>query len=89
MVKIHATIWKYPLKVKVFQIIEMPAVSKVLRIEMQRGHVCMWVMVDPTTPKRKREILCFETGHEVLATWDRFIGTVLVHDDGVYHYFFA
>ena len=82
------TIWKYPLQVAEAQTIAVPADSKVLHVALQADEPCLWMLVDPKKRKRKCEVLCFGTGHEVDAVADDYIGTVQT-GPLVWHFFWG
>lgn len=86
MAKMLKTIWKFPLAVADVQHVSLPSGAKVVHMDVQNGMPCMWVLLDPNMPTKQWEVLCFGTGHEVLASADRHIGTVLV-GQFVWHYF--
>lgn len=84
----HKTIWKFPLAVEQRQWITVPNDAQVLSIDVQSGIPCLWMMLDPNAPMTARKIRCFGTGHDVDASHDQFIGTVLV-GSFVWHYFWG
>lgn len=88
MAKMIQTIWKFPLDVRELQTIVVPSNAQALHLAVQDGTPCVWVLLDPNAPTRQRDILCFGTGHSVLAFADRHIGTVLI-DSYVWHYFWG
>lgn len=71
------TIYKYPLEITDEQIIEMPAMSQILTVQMQNGVPCIWVMVEPIEglPDRKAVIEIFGTGHPISKGNREYIGT--------------
>ncbi len=67
----------------------MPAGAEILSIQMQRGIVCMWAMVNPEAQNSPRCIEMFGTGANIpqgTLIKRRFLATV---QDGtfVWHYF--
>lgn len=82
------TIWKFPLKVKDVQQIEMPQGTRLLSVQVQRGIPCLWALVDEQAPREKRLIVTYETGHYVHDGTRAFVGTYQI-DGGelVFHVF--
>jgi hypothetical protein len=71
-------IWKFEIKEGS---IEMPIGARILTIEMQRGHACMWALVDTDSDYESRNFAIVGTGHD-FPDADKFnyIGTV---QDGI------
>jgi len=89
MAKMLKTIWKFKLSVTAgIQTVSLPADAKVVHMDVQDNTPCIWVLLDPNMPTKQRDVLCFGTGHEVLASADRHIGTVLI-GPFVWHYFWG
>jgi hypothetical protein len=83
------TIWKYLLKMTEFQTIDMPMDAKILSVQVQNEHPCVWAMVEPEQPKRPRNFVIQGTGLpiEIDAHLD-FIGTFQLHGGSlVFHLF--
>jgi len=59
------TIWKYKLPdVGTGQfVLDMPKGSHVLRVAVQYGHPCIWVLVDSSQPTVPRRFAIVGTGH--------------------------
>lgn len=84
------TIWKFPLSITGQQQISMPEGAEILCVQVQRGQVCLWALVNPNFVKKPRTIEIFGTGHEVDDAPRTYIGTVQVHPMGsdlVWHVF--
>jgi hypothetical protein len=84
------TIWKFPLSITDQQQISMPEGAEILSVQVQRGQVCLWALVNPNLAKKPRTIEIFGTGHEVDDSPRTYIGTVQVHPMGsdlVWHVF--
>jgi hypothetical protein len=76
------TIWKYELAIEDVQTRRMPAGAKVLHVDAQHGHPCMWAMVDPYAAKVARTFLIRGSGHPAAgARAENHVGTVLVDAD--------
>ena len=74
------TIYKYPLEITDRQVIEIPAGSEILSAQMQRGQLCLWVLVHTYEAPRHRDVYIFGTGNPIPQGFDRgyclFVGTV-------------
>jgi hypothetical protein len=82
------TIFKYPLSVTDTQTIRMPEGAEILTVQMQKDSMCLWALVEDTSPVEPRIILIFGTGHEVTGIDNVYIGTVQM-DSLVFHVFEA
>lgn len=86
------TIYKYPLRITDFQIVEIPKPYTILSVDTQRGIPCIWAMCASTWGGNKTPIkVCIiGTGNPVPKEVERmaFLGTFLVADgDFVGHVF--
>jgi hypothetical protein len=81
------TIYKYPIEVVDEQIVKMPQFSKILTVQLQRNHVCIWAEVETDEPIVDYELFIFGTGHEIPPYLKkRYIGTFqLLGGDLVFH----
>lgn len=76
------TIYKFPLKLRVLQQVDMPAESKILCVQIQRGAPCIWAVVERGAKNQQsRTIRMIGTGNESPGETDDYIGTVQL-DDG-------
>jgi hypothetical protein len=57
------TIWKFPLAVTGAQAIAMPAGARILTVQPQGDHVCLWALVESNAPTLKRHIAIVGTGN--------------------------
>lgn len=62
------TVWKFQLEASAFQgvqEIEMSAGAKIIKVGLQRGHICLWAWYNdhPDAPKAMRRIAVVGTGH--------------------------
>ncbi len=73
------TIWKFPFQITDHQVIEMPAFSQLLTVQMQHGEPCLWALVNPDARKVDRHIIVHGTGHQVESEAEAYVGTVQVH----------
>lgn len=70
------TIWKYVLDVTDEQDIEVPQGSKLLSVQVQKGEVCLWVLVTNKTDTSCAKIIIHGTGHPIhYKTELEFLGT--------------
>jgi hypothetical protein len=84
--------WKYPLWTGSWGVapsarhdVEMPSVSSVLALQVQRDTPTLWVQVDPKSPVVTRTFEWVGTGYEVPAGGE-YIGTVQLQDGAfVFH----
>lgn len=70
------TIWKYPLKQKEMQEIEMPEGAGILCAQEQDGTPCIWAQVNPHAEKKPIRVYIYETGQMLHNTQGRYIGTI-------------
>lgn len=70
------TIYKYTLPVTDIARADMPAGAKVLTVQVQRGEVCIWALVDPSNREETRRFRIAGTGHPIDDDVGSFIGTV-------------
>ena len=82
------TIYKYDVPLLDMVTMMMPVGAEVLSVGVQDGRVCLWAMVDPTTPLMSRVFYVCGTGGPVNVGDARFIGTVQM-DFFVWHIFEA
>lgn len=84
-------IYKYAIGILDEQHIVMPAGSRLLSVQAQRGKPQLWAMVDTDAPTVIREFALCGTGHD--ATWVAvrggvYVGTFQMNDDSlVFHLF--
>ena len=83
------TIWKYPVQVKDFFTLEMPAGAKFLSVQVQADTPQMWFVVDIDGREAEtREFFVFGTGHECSTASDmEFLGTFQLSGGLVFHLF--
>jgi hypothetical protein len=76
------TIYKFPLKLAALQQVEMPAESKILCVQIQRGVPCLWAVVERGAINQwSRTIRMVGTGREAPGDADEYLGTIQI-DDG-------
>ena len=84
-------IWKYELKIKDTQSIEMPKGSEILTVQTQQGIPCLWALVDPESESEIRTIELFGTGHPIyydMGISRNYIGTFQMEEGRiVFHAF--
>jgi hypothetical protein len=59
------TIWKYPFPTTDEFQLDMPAGAKILTVQAQQGHPCMWALVEPEFVRVVRRFRIFGTGYPV------------------------
>jgi hypothetical protein len=69
------TIWKYACPVEDVFELEIPKHHKILSFQCQKDKPCIWVLVDPDTPKVKKRFQIFGTGHPITGWIGNYIGT--------------
>lgn len=81
-------IWKFPLKERTWQSIEMPTGARVLSVGEQHGQLCLWAMVEPHKGlDESRVFAIFGTGEAFPTFEGHFIGTTQMLDGAVLHLF--
>lgn len=83
-------IWKFPLEMADEQVIQMPAGSEALCVQMQHDIACLWALVYPGAKLVSRHVFLYGTGWEVpdAITGLNYLGTVQVNEgDEIYHIF--
>lgn len=83
------TIYKYPLQFEPRQQVRMPADAGLLSVEMQRGDICIWAMVDLERDLEPRTFILAATGEEFDADGLFYVGTVQPSERLVFHLFEA
>lgn len=87
-------VWKYELT-GCFSVLQMPCGAEVLTVQVQRGQVVLWAMVDPAEEETEQRTFCaFWTGMGFSYNQPmRYLGTITRPSDGhtlgdlVYHVF--
>jgi hypothetical protein len=80
-------IWKFPLVIIDYQMVEMPHFSEPIAVQMQHGELTLWALVEPTSPLRAKRIAVHGTGHNVPAG-EKYIGTAqMAGGELVWHVF--
>lgn len=59
------TIWKFELETKDNQTIQIPKDAEILTAQIQKGKLCLWVLVNPELEKEDRNFEVFGTGHKM------------------------
>lgn len=81
-------IYKYELAITDCQLIEMPAGSSLLSVQMQGKALCLWALVDTDRPPVQREICIIGTGHSAeRVAWMSFVATFQFFNALVFHVF--
>lgn len=85
------TIYKFPLDIKDIQTIEMPDGAEILTVQVQKGTLNMWALLDVEKPLTERVFEVFGTGHPVYCDMGinrKYIGTAQTMGDNlVWHIF--
>ena len=76
MKKIH----KYKLELTDVQRVDMPTEHETVSVQVQKGEVCVWAVVDDASPNKKQAFYIHGTGHDVGDKFMMFIGTVQLAD---------
>ena len=79
-------IWKYILEIRDVQTLLIPRKAEGLSVQIQRGHICLWVKVNPNAPTEERTFIIRGTGHPLPEGKLSHIGSVQQHDF-VWHVF--
>lgn len=84
----NTTIHKYPLKVQSKQVIGLPVGAKILDVQVQQGHPCIWALVDKVASVIAVQVSIYGTDHEMPDEPGRYIGTFQTNNDElVFHAF--
>lgn len=59
------TIWKIPIPIQDNIAIELPAGATVLTIQTQHNEPCLWALVEPDAPKKRRIFHLYWTDHPI------------------------
>lgn len=83
------TIWKYSLDLTDEQQLKIPKGSQILAVQVQRGDLVLWAIVDTEAPMEERGIVIVGTGHPFPNVGiARHIGTVQMMDGAlIWHVF--
>lgn len=79
-------IYKYPLQLTDTQVIMMPRRAEILDVQVQKGQIQLWAMVDVEEPLTPRTFHIIGTGNKFTKKGRRYISTI---QDGafVWHIF--
>ena len=80
-------VWKYNFELVSEQFIELPTGAFPIHFATQGNCICVWMEVDPNAEKERREIRCIPTGFEDIPDNMMHLGTVVLPNDDVYHYY--
>jgi len=75
-------IYKYEIKPDELRV-EMPQGAKIVHVDNQREHLCLWAEIDPDAPVEVRQFAVFPTGGHIPEYPDvtvKHLGTVNVKD---------
>jgi hypothetical protein len=83
------TIWKYPLRLTDYQMVEMPEGACVLAVQVQKDVPCLWALVEDSARKVQRSFRIVGTGHDAMGVrGDSYIGSFQMSDGVlVFHVF--
>lgn len=70
------TIWKFELKLNVFQEIEMPNHADIRHVGLQNDTICLWAEVRPENQKVMRKFYVVGTGHPIPTQARLYVGSV-------------
>jgi hypothetical protein len=82
------TVWRFPIQIIDEQFIEMPKVNRPLHVEVQSDVPCLWMLVEPESPRIKVRVRVFRTGSPGVRSTMDYIGT-FQRNNFAYHVFFA
>lgn len=79
-------VWKYVLQNHCT--FEIPQGAQIVRVGQQLGKVCMWAIVDPSSPVITREFTLIGTGYDLPDKQLEFLDTIVFEEVGlVFHAF--
>lgn len=68
-------IWKYEFGLD--GTLEIPEDAQVLTVQMQKGKMCCWALVNPDKPLETRHFIAYGTGREIdMGEIKTYLGTV-------------
>lgn len=75
------SIWKFAIEVEDLQAITIPKAAEILSVQVQNGQICIWAIVNPSSPTVERVIRMAGTGHDLTnrPPLGKFIGTVQIN----------
>ena len=71
----NKTIWKWELRVKETQVINMPSGAEVLSIQTQQGRPVLWALVNEDNPLTSRTFATYGTGFIMPENPGKYIGS--------------
>lgn len=81
-------VFKYPVPVADLFELEMPKDAQILTVQTQDEDMQMWALVDPESPTELRHFRLAGTGHSIIHTVKRYIGTFQIRGGRlVFHLF--
>lgn len=81
-------VFKYPVHVDDYMLINLPAGAKPLHFNMQGERLCLWALVDPLAHQAQYAFRMVGTGQYVEAGGE-YINTLLMHGGQLVFHFFA
>ena len=72
---VNKTIWKWKLRVKETQVINMPSGAEVLSIQTQQGSPVLWALVNEDNPLTSRTFATYGTGFIMPENPGKYIGS--------------
>lgn len=72
------TVHKYTLEPGDYVDILLPAGAETLHVGEQAGKLCLWALVDPGKPLKKRTFRVAGTGHVIRENGLTYIGTAII-----------
>jgi hypothetical protein len=81
-------IWKFPIKITDWQLVEMPIGAMILDAKVQDGTICLWALCDENADKEIRYFMVFGTGEVIPSDSGKYIATVQMKGGGrIWHIF--
>ena len=83
-------IFKYKLELSDYPTLTLPKDAKILSVQIQKGILCLWALVDTSAPIEQRKFRLAGTGHPIKENLDelQFIDTIQSHEGAlVFHIF--
>jgi len=70
------TVYKYPLAIVGEQVVPMPQGARILCVQLQRGDLCLWALVNTANVETDRTIEIIGTGNPAHHRPRTYLGTV-------------
>jgi hypothetical protein len=81
-------IWKFEIPFRPVTNIGIPKEYKILHVAEQRGELCLWAEVNPSSQITDLILYIYGTGWPLQGTETKYLGTVCMSDGFVWHVYY-